>query len=120
MAYTLPTFNLVCQIYTISAPPPAAPRLTSVCNLALGRRSVLGYAARNALVMQLLLPPLTDIRGPVQGGSVPDLVVVPTGSGRLYIVENVDDIGKGFSNEHRIALIRAVAFGGLVWPTPIP
>jgi len=76
--------------------------------------------------MQLLLPALTDVRSGVVA-AVPDFVEVPAGSGRWYQVYAVDDIGKGFANEHRIAVILAVsalvnptAYAGIVWPVPIP
>lgn len=120
MSYSVPTFNLTCNFYTANAPPPGAARASSLCNLALGKRVSLGYDPRGALVMALLLPKGTDVRGPLQATPVPDFVEVPAGTGRFYIVENVDDIGRGFSNEHRVAFIRAVTIGLIVWPTPIP
>jgi hypothetical protein len=46
-------------------------------------------------------------------------VEVPAGSGRYYEVVQVDDAGKGFPNEHRIAgLIATVDLG--MWPVPYP
>lgn len=66
--------------------------------------------------MSLLLNPLADIRGP-QDSVSSDLVEVPAGSGRLYWVIGVDDIGKGFANEHRFAYIVACLAG---WTAPYP
>lgn len=55
-------------------------------------------------VMYLLLQAYTDIRGENSVGGA-DTVEVPAGSGRYYTVTWVDDIGKGFSNEHRFACL---------------
>jgi len=65
------------------------------------------------------LPKDTDVRGIETGPETPDVVEVPTGSGRSYIVLRVDDYGKGFTNEHRFAVI--TPYPALyLWPTPIP
>jgi hypothetical protein len=66
--------------------------------------------------MNLLLPPAVDVRGPQDTVSF-DMVEVPAGSGRWYSVVGVDDIGKGFSNEHRTAAIFALAGS---WVAPYP
>jgi len=119
--YALPVFNLLCNIYDNAAGPPpiVTPRLQVSCNLARGKRtdhpitllaavgSVPLPAAFNLqcyLVQELLLPKLTDIRGPMMP-SYYDYVEVPAASGRWYYVAGVDDAGKGFSNEHRVAYL---------------
>lgn len=56
--------------------------------------------------MNLLLPSLTDVRGP-QDVDGEDVVECPQGSGRFYRVTFVDDIGKGYPNEHRTATLLA-------------
>jgi hypothetical protein len=66
--------------------------------------------------MNLLVPALTDVRGP-QDPVGPDMVEVPAGSGRWYQVVFVDDIAKGFSNEHRTASIFALYAS---WTPPYP
>jgi len=68
------------------------------------------------MAMSLLLPPLADVRGPQDSVSA-DMVEVPAGSGRWYFVVGVDDIGKGFANEHRSAAIFALASS---WVAPYP
>ncbi len=120
MPYRLPTFNLFCNITTCNVPNvpgiPTGPfRLTGqACQLTYGRRvnvaSTGGTSTPGVMAssMSLLLPPLTDVRGPQDTVSF-DMVEVPAGSGRWYQVEAVDDIGKGFSNEHRSASIFALA-----------
>lgn len=131
MAFTLPTFNLTCNIHTVAGGVNVF-RLSSDCNLAMGRRT----ANPNGTVEQdgglfgllpiLLLPVGTDVRDSSCGGEM-DIVEVPAGTGRWYQVIAVDDVGKGFPNEHRLATLgKTWGFAGngsgltLPWPTPIP
>lgn len=134
MSFELPNFNLVCNIYTVTLGANSF-RLDSPCNLAMGKRNALFIgtivaedSASNlgGFTGQLLLPPGTDIRDQSCGGFA-DLVEVPAGSGRFYGVSCVDDIGKGFDNEHRFAtILKTWGFTGNrygltdPWPTPIP
>ncbi len=134
MSISLPTFNLSCNVYT-------GPWLTKVfrfasdCNLAWGRRvntpSIEGSfipGGNVTVLMNLLLPAGTDVRCCMQANPpVLDIVEVPAGSGRWYGVAAVDDSGKGFSNEHRIAVLTpifpaldSIQFAGSQWPTPMP
>lgn len=131
MSFTVPTFNLTCEVWN----GPWATKTLRLhllpCNLAMGRRiqqqlsagfdSPFGWAAPS-----LLVPALSDIRDEYCGGDS-DLVEVPTGSGRWYDVSMVDDVGKGFPNEYRLAALRKVSgsvypgnFGTMRWPIPIP
>lgn len=128
MAYRLPTFNLLCNIATGPATPTSVPptppyRIAGqTCQLTYGRRVQViatgGTTSVGVLVqsMNLLLPPLTDVRG-LQDTVGPDFVEVPAGSGRWYCVSGVDDIGKGFSNEHRTASLFALLGQ---WAPPYP
>jgi len=131
MAFTLPDFNLTCDIYT-GPWLTKSLRLSSDCNLAFGRRVSFfsfdygaNFAPSHGLAT-LLLPALTDIRDGSCNGQQ-DVVEVPAGSGRWYMAIGVDDAGKGFPNEHRWAHLskiyeemNTIAFAGLHWPTPIP
>jgi hypothetical protein len=128
MAFKLPTFNLRCNISQpdVADTPgiPDAPYriVDQACQLTYGRRvqvaSTGGTTEVGVLVltMNLLLPAGVDIRGP-QDVVTFDMVEVPAGSGRWYRVYGVDDIGKGFSNEHRTASILALAKS---WTPPYP
>lgn len=121
MSFSVPTFNLNVNIWRNSSGPPNPPDVTSVCNLAYGRRVSMAQGIEGAppnLLMSLLLPPGADVQSAICSGSA-DWVEVPAGSGRIYEVLDVDDIGKGFSNEHRIAILLASTFFGF-WPAPIP
>lgn len=126
MPFIIPTFNLLCNI----APPvadgipalPAGPTriFDQPCALVYGKRVNVastggtGFAGIPLQVMNLLLPALTDIRGPQDTTSF-DQVEVPAGSGRWYWVAFVDDIGKGWPNEHRTATLFAIP---LTWIPP--
>lgn len=124
MSYTTPAFNLVCNIWHSPGNPLGAPSLSPGCNLQFALHtkaetaSGLDYAAP-----YLLLPKLTDIRG-FWNSTLADVVEVPSGSGRLYNVRWVDDVGKGFANEYRIAGLNQVldpfAEYGVVFPVPLP
>lgn len=122
MPYIIPTFNLVCNVFDNgggAVPPVGAPRLSPACALVYGRRVNVASTGGTTLVgvplvtMCLLLPALTDVRGPLQAGG-PDIVECPAASSRYYVVAFVDDIGKGYANEHRTATLEQLA------PQPVP
>lgn len=135
MAFTVPSFPLLCDIYDGAIWPVVVPRLTSVCNLGIGRRATPAYIGTGQTNdppvfgsnPSLLLPVGTDIRDK-SCGVISDYVEVPAGSGRMYQVWCVDDVGKGFSNEFRYAVLAKVyddggpgtPFPGFFWPIPIP
>ena len=130
MAFTLPTFNLVANILRFNGTSYVVVGET-VCNLAMGKRvsnpqgsSGVGDLEGNTPI--LLCPAGTDIRDRSCGGDS-DVVECPAGTGRWYAAGLVDDIGKGFDNEHRsVTLLKVGWFGdwltrGLsAWPAPIP
>ncbi len=134
MAYTIPQFNLTCNIYTLTNPSTKTLRVTTVCNLAMGHRQAWPWSGGNTpgefggFTAALLLPALTDVRDQFcNPGINGDAVEVPAGSGRWYFVVGVDDIGKGFANEHRFATLQKIGgynpwavFGIPWWPAPIP
>lgn len=120
MSFSVPSFPLTCDLFTAGNFGVPA-RTSSRCNLAWGRRVNVASTGGTSTIgvplvcMSLLLPAGTDVRGPVSAGGE-DGCECPAGSGRRYSVVAVDDIGKGFANEHRCAVLLATG----VWPTPIP
>ena len=135
MAFELPTFNISVSIFDHTPFPPVTPRITVDGNLAFSRRvaspSPFGFEDEFSVLMFLLLPALTDVRddSSAGGGSTfADFVEAPALSGRFYKVVAVDDIGKGFPNEHRCAVLKKAydgvdgtgTFPGLFWPLPMP
>lgn len=132
MGYRLPTFNLRCNIGPSGAGPvswPPAPyvgppRLANqVCALVFGKRVNVassggtGGQGYPVVCMSLLLPPHVDVRAQQSLDRWPDAVEVPAGSGRWYGVLDVDDIGKGWPNEHRTASLYAIPG---TWAVPYP
>lgn len=120
MAFRVPTFNLSVSIFTNPGTGPA--RVVTMGNLRYGLAVNVGGAVGGTNIqgfvssfVTLLLPALTDVRD-LFNASGQDVVEVPTGSGRKYVVDHVEDIGKGFTNEHRSALLYKLG----PWPTPIP
>jgi hypothetical protein len=122
--YRLPNFNLVCEIgpaqgWVGTWPPPlpfAVARLSNQpCALVFGRRVGLATSGGTAdpgyptLTMNLLLPARVDIRSNQGVNITPDAVEVPSGSQRWYAVASVDDIGRGYANEHRVAILQPIA-----------
>lgn len=135
MRFILPTFNLPINIWRSAISGGslnyAAPDVITICNMTPGRRVMISMAvpvvpAAPAFHMEVLLPKLTDIRANWNSqGS--DICEIPGGSERFYQVDYVDDIGKGFANEHRLALV-AYERNGFTWsdvgflaaPVPMP
>lgn len=119
MPYNHPTFNLPIRVWRNpgSAIPPAGP----VAGNYMGQLRMMrtAWAANTAVInpsLLLLVPKLTDIRGVFFGGNQ-DTVEVPTGSGRYYFVQIVDDTAKGFGNEYRTCGITQ-APGAIAGPIP--
>jgi len=121
MAFVLPTFNLNVSIYRNGTDPViGVPDVSTVGQLRPPNSGAAWYSPvlSGTSTMVLLLPPGTDIRDNYNAGSVSDYVQVPAASGRVYKVVIVDDIGKGFPNEHRFAIIFKVP--AYPWPVPSP
>jgi hypothetical protein len=131
MAFVLPTFNLTCNIWRSQPPTPVLPAdVVALCNFSLGKRISTGAdyipwfnlpagggVGISCLIRIMLLPALTDIRGLYTAG-LPDWVEVPAGSGRFYRCMDVDDMAKGFANEHRLAWV--IPQHDLPLPVPLP
>lgn len=127
MSFKLPTFNLLCNIWTgygTGGPFPIviAPTFAGVpCQLRLIPNS---FDFNSGTVhMYLALPALTDIRPPNGQTGVPhlgDCVEVPGGTGRYYAVTAVDDRAKGFLNEYRVAMLAYDPNKVGKWPIPTP
>jgi hypothetical protein len=135
MPFVIPNFNLTYNVWTgtIFVPsaiiPVGVPRSVNQPGaLVLGRRVNMtssggtGSQGFPVMTMNLLTPKGTDIRGP-QSGPL-DQVECPPGSGRFYFVVGVDDIGKGYPNEHRTASLYAASPVGPhipgYWNPPYP
>jgi hypothetical protein len=119
MAFQLPSFNLLYHVWSGTSPPPALPRLADM----LGQLRAPGrdYSAGETPpvtatpIWQLLAAKGTDLRDAVCITGE-DIIEVPAGTGRFYVIKRVDDVARGFTNEYRLAYI--IKRGP--WPTPIP
>lgn len=108
MQYTLPVFNQTVVIATGQGPRPPT-RVNTVGNLSWGRRqnssgspAVTGHTEFLGLML-VLLPALTDVRGPLS--TTGSDTIFPTGlRDRRYAVVFVDDFNKGTPTEFRGAL----------------
>ncbi len=125
MSYRVPDFVLPTGFYNHAGPYDVPREITEV-NLAFGRRIQLalplgGELGSGTQAMTLLVHAGFDVRDTLNAGGE-DFVECPFGSGRWYVVLFVDDIGKGFPNEHRAAVIQKIGHPvtGDPWPTPIP
>lgn len=119
MPYILPNFNLTVNVWHSPNVPPAAPDLSPVANLCFGRRVGATIGVSGFAEMQLLLPAFTDLRWSVHNIAASDIIEVPAGSGRFYQLLCCDDMGKGFPNEHRYAILQQTHAHGY-WPIPVP
>jgi hypothetical protein len=131
MSYVLPNFNLFVNVWRVlgAGGTYAAPDAQFNCNLSPGKRVMMGIVPvgpnEGVMCMELLLPSGVDVRS--RWNNIErDLVEVPAGSERFYEVIQVDDIGKGFANEHRIAWIFYLNLGAqnfappILAPVPLP
>lgn len=103
--YTPPVYNTPINIWHDGTATTDPPDVEATVNFAWDRRghtdSIDPGAPENTIpFMTVLAPSDTDIRGYVNTGGSPDVIEVPAGSGRYYLVHYVDFIGMGFPNEH--------------------
>lgn len=132
MAFQVPHFPLFAAIWRNGGigGAYAAPDVVTAANLSPGRRVLLTQpliaGVGSPVPVELLVPARTDIRANWNNAGN-DLVEVPSGSKRFYTVVWVDDVGRGFTNEYRLALMyysvggnTTLAGGPFPAPSPLP
>jgi hypothetical protein len=127
VSFVVPEMPIFCDIWTGPWATKVLRHAGVACNQAIGKRmSFPDFAVYTNAVngfVTLLLPAHTDVRDPASSTGY-DVVEVGAGSGRWYMVGYVDDVGRGFSNLHRMAycikVCEASGFAGVSWPTPLP
>lgn len=131
MGFRPPAFPLTASVWHNGGVGGAyaTPDLVLTVNLSPGRRVLVAQAlvsspGQTPWFVELLAPMRSDIRAAWNGG-VSDLVEVPAGTGRFYVVYAVDDVGRGFLNEYRLALVNyqpsgTAVFGAGLHPAPVP
>lgn len=116
--YVIPVFNVNVAFWRFGTSIANPPDVLALGNLSPGK-IVSGDKGSDASPigqsMWLRLPKGTDAQD-LKNGVGPDTCECPYTSGRFYVVEIVDDIGGGFANEHRFAVLGGVG----TWPTPFP
>jgi hypothetical protein len=119
MPFVVPQFPLTVNFWRVNGTGKnyAAPDVQTIGNLSPGRRVMISLGTTGSFTTftvfeELLLPLLTDVRMDYNG-ILPDLVECPAASGRFYNVVFVVDIGKGFANEHRMAVMQYLRNGAV-------
>jgi hypothetical protein len=134
--YRVPVMNLTCNIWLAydwaltNLPPSRPPDSVSICQLSLGDRIRGGTAgSEGVFAVWLALPPGWNINdGQAYEQTWGDTVECPAGTGRYYVCIGQDDVGLGFANSYRSALLAKVDafFTGSTyravspWPTLTP
>jgi len=126
MAFTLPNFNIVCQLWHYPRDPTSGPADQSdvPCNFSTSRATLMGRDTANMVGVDLMyralrVPATVDIRCTAMGpGLGPDIVEVPQGTGAYYQVQDLATMGQGFPNAHRYCWV--VPAPGFPLPTPLP
>lgn len=123
MAYNPPSFNLTADIYDLADWPSGSPRLTSIsCQWRGVGKAASIYNAVSvtsfSVPTEILFPAGTDVRSLFESAtSSYDIIkLYMGGSFRPFRVLDVYDIGKGFTNEYRVAVVVKLA----PWTPPIP
>jgi len=118
MAFTLPQFVSLCNIWHANAVPPVgAPDIADEpCQLCWDRSGSVPFMAGVVVqhLMLLRVHPGVDLRGRTSS-TAQDTVEVPAGSGRFYTCHIVDDVALGFPNQYRQGMVALAAH-----PTPLP
>lgn len=116
-------FNLTVDIYTFGATITPPPRLFAVpCQwrtiAKMMDASNIAAIVGVSVLTEILLPAGTDVRGIFEAPiNTPDQFMLGPGTLNLpFQAVDVYDVGKGFTNEYRIALVRKLP----PWPVPIP
>lgn len=109
MAYTLPTFIVPVNIWRSASSVLDPPDVEAVGNMQFGRAVRMtametSETLPSYMVAYLLLPKDTDVRDNLMPGGA-DHVEVPAGSEIFYKVDFVENIARGFTNEHRVAVL---------------
>jgi hypothetical protein len=105
MSFRLPVFNLSVNDWFASDSYTTAPEAVFAGNLSLARRTAVFTGAQpldflDLLVQWLLLPRGSEVGTLVLSPTDPDVVEVPAGSGKIYLVADGGYVGVGFANEH--------------------
>jgi hypothetical protein len=116
MSFRVPAMPLTAAVWYYGSTFSDPPDFTTPANLTCGRRVVVAspllpvpigitHNAFLGMVVELMVPKLTDLRPGNLFVNDTTLVECPAGSGRYYVTQDCDDVAKGFVNEYRLALL---------------
>jgi hypothetical protein len=120
--HNLPTFPLIANIWHTGSILTGPPDVIVQAQLHVGvqHRQIAGLSApdQGLITRFIYLPKATDVRPIWAGGA--DIIECPAGSSHFYLVDDVDDVAKGFLNEFRVACVVATILtpGRTPWPVP--
>jgi hypothetical protein len=112
MPFVQPDFNINVAFWRFGRPTSSLPDVVTIGNLSPGRLVTLDSPL---FEMFIRLPKGTDVQD-FKNSVGGDTCECPFTSGRFYTVQFVDDIGGGFTNEHRVAVLSGLP----TWPVPFP
>ena len=120
--YVLPIFPVTANVWRGNdAFPQPVPDLATEAVL-LRNEQIITVGGNQLETMLMKFPALTDVRDAYSIGATADYIEYPAASGRYYRVLYVDDLAKGFPNQHRFAVVYKTVNPqtGALWPVPIP
>lgn len=100
MAYTLPNFNILCDVWILPAKPADGPptHVDIPCQLYRNSRLADNNSPRAQLRLSTLSSPLVPTSGSGAAGN--PIVECPSGSGNFYRAERGEFMHRGFPNEY--------------------
>jgi len=109
-SFNLPQFNLEVGIFTSNSYDDGPNISTVGCLRRYPSQNNMEQGGSNSQndyrwMMEILLPALTDVRPPCLNAGLNTFIECPLGARRFYRVLAVDDIAKGYPNEHRFCLV---------------
>lgn len=100
--YTLPNFNLTCDIYGAVTPPPAGPILWPAvpCQMYINSRMA-AYGNGNGNILRIAYNPAIVLIGPQPWAALSGMIInCPIGSASYYEILFADVVHRGFPNQY--------------------
>ncbi len=103
--YTLPNFNLTCDLYQAITPPPVGPITYAAvpCQMYINTRMA-AYGNGNGMVLRIPYNPAVVLIGPQPWAALSGMIVnCPIGSASWYEILFADVAHRGFPNQYVLA-----------------
>jgi len=121
-SFRKPTFNLTAEVYSQGDYPTNPPRLHLVPCQWRGIAKPTGTLEQQNLALsiftEILFDAGTDIRGQFNAPAISEdtITISALGFAWPFTVFDIYNIGKGFTNEYRVAIVYKQG----LWPVPVP